>query len=423
LQAGYECLSYFIISFIFASLIHPLSFLLLMTALREAVLRAVPACVAKRDLIIRCFKETGKEPFNPKIVLDRLPDVFPPLKTQERRPVLLMDVASISNAMPTFNQAKHVREIQQKTRTVVVGEVAAGFEEDLKEADLSPEEAAVFRGVMAKTLARVSSIQVFYFGFFFVVMCLNSHLQYCKKAHAHTPVAVPAPDTLPIKPPATVGVNEPLMPNNSLQQPNQLSPLRDQSPLLPSLVITPNPPSPPYTSFPHNLPHFVVTTSPTLALAEAANAGKTVEVTSAAAAAAAEAAAKAEVQTPANVALAAEAAAACVDALAVAKNVLRTAQNVAAAATAASAAAAALQSVTPGEVTYPGLAAASSAAAAMLKEAEVEEKAGREGKRGKGQKGGCRRGRSGEGKGKGGGRRGRGKGGRERGGGERERDS
>jgi hypothetical protein len=90
----------------------------LFLALAEAVERAVPTCLARMDAIARTFREAGVYPFYPKVVLARVPDVWPPPKTEKGQATSMQDIAGYRQVSPTYDQTEFVAQAREKEREV-----------------------------------------------------------------------------------------------------------------------------------------------------------------------------------------------------------------------------------------------------------------------------------------------------------------
>jgi hypothetical protein len=251
------------------------------------VIRAVPAALAKVDLIIGTFADAGAYPFNSKMVLKRVPMVWPPLKGEKGRVVSVEDVVNFNRISPNYVETTYVKEAREKERAIVFERDAGMMASVLSEAAADPLCPPVFaeklRQLAANSLALLAS-----------------------------PRAIPSYPTTPMNPPAA-GQADPLIPSASLLL---NIPSADILPLLPPNPLTPSqpprvdyppgshffsipnstpiqlpPPLPPHPSGAAPTTPFALVRSPAEAAAAATAAAKLYEATVASAAASAAAAA------------------------------------------------------------------------------------------------------------------------------------
>jgi hypothetical protein len=112
--------------------------------------------------MISSFAETGVCPFNPEVVLSRLPEVYPPPKQEKGRTAFLADVASYMKAAPTYAQTQYVKEAREEGRKGALGEFAVLLGEAAADPHCAPEVTQKLHELLTRTTALIQPPDVFF---------------------------------------------------------------------------------------------------------------------------------------------------------------------------------------------------------------------------------------------------------------------
>jgi hypothetical protein len=128
--------------------------------LAEAVELAIPKCLGNVTAITRTFADAGVEPFNPDLVLMRVPDVWPPPKAEKGRKPSLQDIAGYRQVSLTYDQTEYVKQAREKEREENAAKMKNVLTNLAEDPHCQPEFSAKLLELARNGLALFSNLQV-----------------------------------------------------------------------------------------------------------------------------------------------------------------------------------------------------------------------------------------------------------------------